>query len=85
MRQLTRLGVCEAAALLAQRKLSSSELVAACLARIHERDGAHSHDGDPASVNAWVRVYEEEAIASRSSPTSVWVRPGCDAKVRLPR
>ena len=43
--QLTRLGVCEAAALLAQRSVSSSELVAACLARIRERDGAHSHDG----------------------------------------
>jgi aspartyl-tRNA(Asn)/glutamyl-tRNA(Gln) amidotransferase subunit A len=24
----------------------------------------HSHDGDPASINAWVRVYEEDAIAA---------------------
>ena len=60
----TRLGVGEAAALLAQRNLSSSELVAACLARIHECDGVHSHDGDPTSINAWVRVYEEDAIAA---------------------
>ncbi len=44
--------------------MSSSELVAACLARIHARDGSHSHDGDPASINAWVRVYEEDAVAA---------------------
>jgi aspartyl-tRNA(Asn)/glutamyl-tRNA(Gln) amidotransferase subunit A len=35
--------------------------VEACIARIRERDGAHSHDGDPGSINAWVRVYEEDA------------------------
>ncbi len=57
------LGVVEAARLLAERKLSSSELVSACLARVRERDGVHSHDGDPASVNAWVRVYEADAVA----------------------
>lgn len=55
------LGVRDAAAALHARSLSSSELVDACLARIHERDGTHSHDGDPASVNAWARVYEDEA------------------------
>jgi aspartyl-tRNA(Asn)/glutamyl-tRNA(Gln) amidotransferase subunit A len=58
------LGVVEAAALIAERRLSASELTRACLARIGERDGAHSHEGDPASVNAWVRVYEEEALAT---------------------
>jgi aspartyl-tRNA(Asn)/glutamyl-tRNA(Gln) amidotransferase subunit A len=55
------LGVRDAAAALHSRSLSSRELVDACLARIHERDGTHSHDGDPASVNAWARVYEDEA------------------------
>ena len=45
-------------------RLSASELVRACLARIRERDGDHSHEGDPASVNAWVRVYEEDALAA---------------------
>ncbi len=55
------LGVRDAAAALTRRALSSLELVDACLARIHKRDGAHSHDGDPGSVNAWVRVYEEDA------------------------
>ena len=58
------LGVVEAAALIAERRLSASELARACLARIRERDGAHSHEGDAASVNAWVRVYEEEALAA---------------------
>ena len=58
------LGVEDAAAALARRALSSRELVDACLARIRERDGTHSHDGDPDSINAWVRVYEEDARAA---------------------
>ena len=58
------LGVVEASALIADGALSASELVAACLTRIRERDGTHSHEGDPASVNAWVRVYEEDALAA---------------------
>jgi aspartyl-tRNA(Asn)/glutamyl-tRNA(Gln) amidotransferase subunit A len=58
------LGVVAAAALLARRELSSRELTDACLARIAERDGTHSFDGDPASVNAWVRVYDEDARAA---------------------
>ncbi len=55
------LGVLEAAGLLSSRQLSSRELVDACLARIADGDGRHSFDGDPGSVNAWVRVYEEQA------------------------
>jgi aspartyl-tRNA(Asn)/glutamyl-tRNA(Gln) amidotransferase subunit A len=58
------LGVCEAAAALAARELCSRELIEACLARIRERDGTHSHDGDPGSINAWVRVYEDDALAA---------------------
>jgi aspartyl-tRNA(Asn)/glutamyl-tRNA(Gln) amidotransferase subunit A len=57
------LGVSEASALLARGELSSAELVDACLARIDERDGRHSHDGDSESINAWVRVYAEDARA----------------------
>jgi aspartyl-tRNA(Asn)/glutamyl-tRNA(Gln) amidotransferase subunit A len=56
------LGVRDASAALGSRSLSSQELVEACLARIRERDGAHSEDGDPESINAWVRVYEEDAL-----------------------
>jgi aspartyl-tRNA(Asn)/glutamyl-tRNA(Gln) amidotransferase subunit A len=55
------LGVLDAAELLSSRRLSARELADACLARIAERDGRRSFDGDPDSVNAWVRVYEEEA------------------------
>jgi aspartyl-tRNA(Asn)/glutamyl-tRNA(Gln) amidotransferase subunit A len=58
------LGITEAATALASRTLSSRELLDACLERIRARDGTHSHDGDPASVNAWVRVYEEDAQAA---------------------
>jgi len=58
------LDVTAAALLLASRRLSAVELVGACLARIRERNGVHSADGDPTSVNAWVRVYEEDALAA---------------------
>jgi aspartyl-tRNA(Asn)/glutamyl-tRNA(Gln) amidotransferase subunit A len=61
------LGVREASALLARRELSARELAGACLARIRERDGVHSRDGDPESVNAWVRVYEEDALAAAAA------------------
>ena len=64
MSDLTGLGVVDAAALLAQRSVSSSELVGACLERIRQCDGKHSHEGDPESINAWVRVYEEDAVAA---------------------
>jgi aspartyl-tRNA(Asn)/glutamyl-tRNA(Gln) amidotransferase subunit A len=58
------LGVAELSRLLARREASPVELVEDCLARIEERDGTRSFDGDPASVNAWVRVYAEEALAA---------------------
>lgn len=61
------LGVLEASRLLARRSLSAAELTEACLTRIRERDGEHSHDGDPASINAWVRVYEEDARAAAAA------------------
>jgi aspartyl-tRNA(Asn)/glutamyl-tRNA(Gln) amidotransferase subunit A len=61
------LGVLEASRLLGRRSLSAGELTEACLARIRERDGAHSHDGDPSSVNAWIRVYEEDARAAAAA------------------
>ena len=58
------LGVVEASALLVRRELGAVELARACLDRIRERDGNHSRNGDPASVNAWIRVYEEDALAA---------------------
>ena len=64
MDDLCRLGVGDAATMLARRSVSASELTAACLTRIRDCDGVHSHDGDPGSINAWVRVYEEDAVAA---------------------
>src|SRR5262249_48534831 len=32
--------------------------------RIRERDGTQSFEGDLESVNAWIRVYEEDALAA---------------------
>lgn len=49
------LGVCEASAALAAGAVSSEELTVACLERIASRDAHYS---------AWLRVYEEDAIAS---------------------
>ena len=71
------LSVGEAVSALAGGELSSLELVEACLRRIEERDGTHSHDGDPASINAWVRVYAEDAIeaAKRADRVPVDERP----------
>ena len=64
MDELTAFGVNEAAAAIARREVSATELTTACLDRIREADGAHSHDGDPGSINAWVRVYEEDALVA---------------------
>jgi aspartyl-tRNA(Asn)/glutamyl-tRNA(Gln) amidotransferase subunit A len=58
------LGVGAAVAALRDGSISSLELTEACLRRIAERDGTHSHEGDPGSINAWVRVYEEDAVAA---------------------
>jgi aspartyl-tRNA(Asn)/glutamyl-tRNA(Gln) amidotransferase subunit A len=58
------LDVAELAGLLSRRELSAAETVEACLVRIRERDGSHSLEGDPDSVNAWIRVYDEDAVAA---------------------
>jgi aspartyl-tRNA(Asn)/glutamyl-tRNA(Gln) amidotransferase subunit A len=58
------LTVVEASAALAAHELSAVELTQACLARIAERDGERSADGDAASINAWIRIYEDEALAA---------------------
>ncbi len=64
MTNLADAGVLESIGLLARREASSRELVEACLDRIRERNGEQSHDGDPQSVNAWVRVYQDDAFAA---------------------
>lgn len=64
MTELTDLGVVDAAAALSRREVSAVELTTGCLDRIRALDGTHSHDGDPDSINAWVRVYEHDALAA---------------------
>lgn len=51
-----------AATALAQGVLTSVELVEACLQRIARDDGTPSHDGDPESINAWIRTYPDDAL-----------------------
>lgn len=56
------LGLLDAAALLHDRTLSAEELLAACARRIAERNGGEpSFDGAPEAVNAWSRLYLDEA------------------------
>jgi len=56
------LGVLEAARLLRARELSAVELLEACLERIEERNGGEpTFDGDPAAINAWIRLYPDLA------------------------
>jgi aspartyl-tRNA(Asn)/glutamyl-tRNA(Gln) amidotransferase subunit A len=78
------LGVQEAADLLQRRSLSARELAEACLARIRERDGEHSHLGDPGSINAWVRVYEEDALAAAGRADDRLARGGAPRLCGIP-
>jgi aspartyl-tRNA(Asn)/glutamyl-tRNA(Gln) amidotransferase subunit A len=61
--ELTDLSLAEQSARLTAREVSARELLDAHLARI-AADGPPSHDGRPEAVNAWVRLYEEEAVAA---------------------
>jgi Asp-tRNA(Asn)/Glu-tRNA(Gln) amidotransferase A subunit family amidase len=59
------LGVLAAAAELRARRLSAVELADAVLARIADRNGGEpTYDGAPDAVNAWARVYPDEARAA---------------------
>jgi aspartyl-tRNA(Asn)/glutamyl-tRNA(Gln) amidotransferase subunit A len=66
MSELTELGVVDAVDALERRDISAVELTEACVARIRSVDGTHTPDGDPASVNAWIRMYEDDALAAAS-------------------
>jgi aspartyl-tRNA(Asn)/glutamyl-tRNA(Gln) amidotransferase subunit A len=78
------LGVRDATTALRSRELSSRELVEACLARIREHDGTHSYDGDPESINAWVRVYEEDALEAAARADERLARSDAPALCGIP-
>jgi aspartyl-tRNA(Asn)/glutamyl-tRNA(Gln) amidotransferase subunit A len=60
---VTALGVAELSKALADRTLSADEALGAHLAKIAQ-DGAPTFDGRPDAVNAWIRLYEEDAVAA---------------------
>jgi aspartyl-tRNA(Asn)/glutamyl-tRNA(Gln) amidotransferase subunit A len=60
---LTACTVTELGALLHERRASAREVAEAFLARIAAVDGPHSFEGSPDAINAYIRVYEERALA----------------------
>jgi aspartyl-tRNA(Asn)/glutamyl-tRNA(Gln) amidotransferase subunit A len=74
------LGLLDARALLAERRLSSHELTDACLAAIERRNGGTpSFDGAPEAINAWVRLYPERAREAARTADARRERAGADA------
>ncbi|MHB1568474.1 MAG: amidase [Solirubrobacteraceae bacterium] len=79
------LGVLEAIALLQARRLSAAELTEACLQRIEERNGgAPSFDGDPGSINAWIRLYPDRAREAARAADERLARGGAPALCGVP-
>ncbi|HVN59747.1 MAG TPA: amidase [Gaiellaceae bacterium] len=76
--------VVEASTQLRARSLSAVELAEACLARIRERDGTHSFEGDPGSINAWIRVYADDALAAAAAADERLARGGAPALCGIP-
>jgi len=75
-----QLGVVEAARALRARELSSRELVESCLTAIEERNGGEpTFDGAPDAVNAFARVYADEARAQADEADARLAREGGDA------
>jgi aspartyl-tRNA(Asn)/glutamyl-tRNA(Gln) amidotransferase subunit A len=74
------LGVLDAAREMRARRLSSAELTAAVLSRIAARNGGEpTFDGAPDAVNAWARVYPDEARAMARAADERLAREGDDA------
>jgi aspartyl-tRNA(Asn)/glutamyl-tRNA(Gln) amidotransferase subunit A len=64
MSEPTDLGVVDAISAMQRGDITSEELITACLERIDAVDGTHHHDGDAGSINAWIRVYRDSALAA---------------------
>jgi aspartyl-tRNA(Asn)/glutamyl-tRNA(Gln) amidotransferase subunit A len=78
MGELTDFGVVDGAAALERGEFSATDWTQACLDRIRQFDGTHSHDGDPNSINAWVRVYEDDARAAAAAADQLSIAGGGD-------
>jgi aspartyl-tRNA(Asn)/glutamyl-tRNA(Gln) amidotransferase subunit A len=72
------LTVVEAVDALARGRVSAVELTEACLARI-DADGPPTFDGAPDAVNAWVRVYAEDAREQAAAADARRAREGTRA------
>ncbi len=71
------LGVLEASALLHDRQLSARELTDACLGRIEQRNGGPpTPDGSPEAINAWARVYPDQAREAAAAADERLARDG---------
>jgi aspartyl-tRNA(Asn)/glutamyl-tRNA(Gln) amidotransferase subunit A len=72
------LGILAASALLRAGKLSALELTDACLTRIeYHNGGPPTFDGAPDAINAWVRVYGEQArLQARAADERLRTDPG---------
>ncbi|MBX5441506.1 MAG: amidase [Solirubrobacteraceae bacterium] len=75
-----RLGVVEAARALRAKELSARELVESCLTAIAERNGGEpTFDGAPDAVNAFARIYADEARAAADEADARLAREGAGA------
>ena len=83
MTDATALSVAELSAHLHERRLSAREALAAHLARI-ARDGEPSFDGRPDAVNAWARLYPEDAIAAAERADARLAEPDPPALCGVP-
>jgi aspartyl-tRNA(Asn)/glutamyl-tRNA(Gln) amidotransferase subunit A len=80
---LAALTLVELSQLLAGREISARELLDAHLARI-AADGPPSFDGRPDAVNAWVRLYEEDAAAAAERADERLAQGGAPALCGVP-
>lgn len=79
----TALSVAELSAQLHERRLSAREALDAHLARIAQ-DGEPSFDGRPDAVNAWARLYPQDAIAAADRADARLAEPDAPALCGVP-
>ena len=83
MSDLTALTVAELSAALAERRASAREVLDAHLGRI-AADGPPGFDGRADAVNAWIRLYEEDAVAAADRADARLAEGGAPALCGVP-